>query len=150
MDEREAAAAIFSDGPPVGCWLAQFDPEERTCTETLERVHVISRQRVETLVWQSLRDAELEFEDGPIPFDRDGGATVKAVVLLAAWDPRNGRIGCNGHHPRFDSHSTPRIVVPARALPGHVLEFIEDYGLEAEAERKFPGLTFELQSAVRA
>lgn len=61
------------------------------------------------------------------------------LILLAAWDPRNGGIGCVGHHRRFDSHATPTLTVPRSALPDHVEEFAADWGLERQLEDKFPG-----------
>jgi hypothetical protein len=129
VDEREAMA-MFSDTNAYGCWLAQFDTHEVPCTDKLERAHIIGRQRVESVMWEQLR--HMEIGDLPtMPSERN------SIVLLAAWDPRNARIACEGHHRRFDSHSTPPLFVPYNALPEHVLEFIEDYGLELELEKRF-------------
>lgn len=62
---------------------------------------------------------------------------VDDLVELAEWDPRNGGPGCTEHHRRFDSHATPELIVPADQLPAAVIDFIRDWGLEVEAERKF-------------
>lgn len=134
VDEREAATAVEGHDP-YGCWLAQFDPLGKPCTDVLQRCHVISRQRVEKVVGEILRGACIEWSE----FCEDmSDAERRTLVQLAAWDPRNARIGCTGHHPRFDSHSTPRLYVPFDALPEHVLEFAESWGLEQELERKCP------------
>jgi hypothetical protein len=136
VDQREAAEAVRS-AEPYGCWLAQFDDEDRPCTNKLERCHIINRQRVEKAVGAMLLRAEVEdYWDGwNVPMSQD---LREELVNLAAWDPRNARLGCTGHHPRFDSNATPRLYVPFDALPGHVLEFAEDWGLEVELERKCP------------
>jgi len=135
VDQREAAEAVRS-AEPYGCWLAQFDPEERPCTNKLERCHVINRQRVEKALGAMLFGATLDDADGfPVELAR---TQRLAIVQCAAWDSRNARLGCTGHHPRFDSNSTPRLYVPFEALPDHVLEFAEDWGLEAELQRKCP------------
>jgi hypothetical protein len=144
VDEREAMFAL--DEGPYGCWLAQFDKEERPCTDKLERCHVISRQRVEKALGALLR-----CEGGPPSVQMPGTTEWDLVppspaerddlILLAAWDPRNARIACEGHHRRFDAHATPPLVVPYDALPEHVLEFADDYGLELELERRCPEMT---------
>jgi len=146
VDQREAAEAVRS-ADPYGCWLAQFDPLHRPCTNSLERCHIIKRQRVEKVLDAMLDGAEVEeyWDDWN---GEEGGAGCDSfampkdwreeLVQLAAWDPRNARLGCTGHHPRFDSHATPRLYVPYDALPDHVLEFAEDWGLELELERQCP------------
>jgi hypothetical protein len=120
------------------CWLAQHDERERPCFGPFERFHFIPRQRVEhtlgavlpvaTGQWGEL-DGERVVEYVDFPRDE--------IVLLAAWDPRNGGVGCEGHHRRYDSHLTPTLKLHAVALPDHVLDFIFGWGLESEAERRF-------------
>lgn len=135
VDQREAAEAVRS-AEPYGCWLAQFDTEERPCTDKLERCHIINRQRVEKAVGALLFGAWVEDPNGyPVELPR---CDRHLFVQFAAWDPRNARLGCTGHHPPFDSNATPRLYVPYSALPTHVLEFAEDWGLEVELERKCP------------
>jgi hypothetical protein len=108
--------------------LARHDPEGRPCKGRAEIFHFIGRQRV--------RDA--------LYYQHPEGDHLRPLLRpsewleLAEWDPRNGGIACEGHHRRFDNHLTPSLVVPADALPVHVIEFAEDWGLEAELERKFP------------
>lgn len=68
-------------------------------------------------------------------------AEVDDLILLAAWDPRNGGLACEQHHRRFDDHqvSLPRdrVIVPYSALPPHVVHFAFDYGIDAQLGR-FP------------
>lgn len=129
VDERDTAQALQEIAyTGTACWLAQFDPLERPCAGPLERAHLISRQRVEEKVWALLYD-------GPIQED------FWDYILNAAWDPRNAKFGCgHEHHPRFDSKQTPTLIVPYAALPDHVHEFAEDYGLVAQLKEKFPQL----------
>jgi hypothetical protein len=143
--------------PP--CFLSYFDPDRRGCEGEFERFHFIGRQRVEHALgvlmpaagercpWCSGRGCD----PGNVLADCPtcGGSCVTApvdfdstpLILVAAWDPRNGGIGCEQHHRRFDDHqvSLPRnrIVIPLSALPGRVVAFAGDYGLESELERKF-------------
>src|SRR5690349_1887019 len=70
-------------------------------------------------------------------------AEVWDLILLAAWDCRNGGLGCEHHHRRLDSHAdsprAPVLCVPEVALPEHVLDFTADYpGLILERQRRFP------------
>lgn len=130
VDERDANELCLPETHPVesnyGCWLAQFDPTDGPCAGRLERFHYLSRQRVEHALGALLYNPHI----------------ARELVLLAAWDARNGSIGCEGHHRALDSHrvSLPaeQLVVPYDALPDHVIEFAEDWGLESELERKFP------------
>lgn len=131
-------------GASGACWLAQHDPARRPCSGPHERFHFVGRQRVENAMWDRLRDALIEEDDGEggtfrTPFLR---FEVWDLTLLAAWDPRNGGVGCEHHHRRFDGHAcssrAPKIVVPRLALPAHVEDWGADYGLEHELERKFP------------
>lgn len=149
VDERYGA--VDSDRPRVHrvpayvgaqgyCWLAQHDPRRLPCTGRLERFHFIGRQRVKHALgallptygyFPSLPDDSItQMMDG---FDRG------ALLVLAEWDARNGGVACEGHHRRFDNHATPELVVPGDAVPGHVFEFLCDWGLELEAE-KFEGV----------
>lgn len=132
------------------CFLAQHDDRRRPCAGRLERIHVISRQRVENAMYGLLPDPALETVTMLHPTQtRDEVAAelgdVDAwhrwhdeLILLAAWDPRNGGVACEGHHRRFDSHVTPTLIVHAFDLPEHVIEFAFDYGIEGQLG-KFPG-----------
>lgn len=126
IDEREAMAQL-DEWTDAQCWLAQFDPTNRRCSGRYERFHYVSRQRVENALRALLPDVSV--------FSAYPGVDAD-LVLLAAWDPRNGGIACEAHHRRFDSHLVPlpseQIVVPYDALPEHVIEFADDYGLEDE------------------
>jgi DnaJ-class molecular chaperone len=124
----------------------------------LERFHFVGRQRVENALGALLpaptpcdeckgtgrafdnidgMSAILAATPCPACFGT-GTYDLAAVILLAAWCPRNGGIACVGHHRRLDSAATPSLTVPRAALPAHVEEFAADYGLELELERKFP------------
>ena len=114
------------------CWLAQFDDRMRACSGRFELAHLIPRQRVENAL------GALMVEDHAYLSER--GFTdemIRDLILLAAWDPRNGIIACEGHHRRFDSHLTPALTVPRKALPGHAISFALDWGIEAQLDR-FP------------
>jgi len=71
-------------------------------------------------------------------------APFTEVILIAAWDPRNGGLACQHHHRRFDAHAgsprAPKIVVPRARLPVHVEEFICDYGFDGMGwlDERFP------------
>lgn len=155
VDDREM---VYRDGverfrakgrPYAGanpwCWLAQFDPVKLPCAgqagKLIERFHFIPRQRVETVLADRLRFALVRDHLGvDLPLEP---GEARDLILLAAWDPRNGGLGCEHHHRRLDSHAVspraPAIVVPELKLPDHVLEFSRDYpGLEIERERHFP------------
>ncbi|HET7455419.1 MAG TPA: hypothetical protein VFJ76_07860 [Solirubrobacterales bacterium] len=149
VDEREAL--IFDAEGPAVCWLAQFDRAQRPCEGRFERFHLIGRQRVEHALGALLPDAveltvstqELwkladEKPDMPVP---TAPVDWTEVIHAAAWDCRNGGIGCVLHHRKLDSHlvSLPseELVVPRSALPEHVEEFAADWGLEDELEARF-------------
>lgn len=135
------------------CWLAQFDPARRPCSSTgFERFHFIRRQDVEAALWQNLPadgawfslDDVTEFEPGvlvPETFQAWQFVGRWDLIHVAAWDARNGAHACEQHHRRYDNHqvSLPRerVIVPRAALPGRVVEFTDDYGLERLLER-FP------------
>lgn len=132
-------------GASPWCWLAQFDPARRPCTEHLERFHFIPRQRVEHALWALLpaEGAWFALEDADAGEDCATWQFLGRwdVILLAAWDSRNGGFGCEGHHRRLDKHqvSLPReqILIPYSALPGRVSQFALTFGLEHEMDR-FP------------
>jgi len=104
-------------GLRLSCFLAPYDPLEQPCYGRWEAFHFFGRQEVRNS--PALYGLERDF------------------VELIEWDGRNAGLACEGHHRRFDSHATPGLVVPAAALPGDVVEFIYDWGLESEAERRF-------------
>jgi|GEM_PF-3085582 len=110
------------DSEETVCWLAPHDPERRPCTHKLERFHFIGRQRVRNALYALLPDFPPDVPDWDL----------YELILLAEWDSRNGAIACEGHHRRYDSHLTPALEVPSFELPDHVLEFVEDWGLEAQ------------------
>jgi hypothetical protein len=116
---RQIRHPMFIDQRPV-CWLAPFDPQRKPCGggTKWEAFHYIGRQAVRNCPTLVGLDPEL--------------------VELAEWDPRNAGLGCVEHHRRFDSHATPELSVPYETLPTEVVEFIADWGLESECERKFP------------
>lgn len=130
VDEREHArlrvpapdvAPVRWDGPVPWCWLAQHDPRRRPCSGPLERFHFIGRQRVRAALFALLPGARELIDWRWEPAD---------LLPLAEWDARNGGIACEAHHRRFDNHLTPELPVRWMDLPGHVLEFADDWGLE--------------------
>jgi hypothetical protein len=140
-NERPLMGYMPYAGAWPGCFLANFDTAKIPCSgqqERYERFHFIPRQRVEKIVADLLYTAN--FED---PFRLLDIAERREIVALAAWDARNGGLGCEHHHRRYDSHAhspqAPRIVVPAMHLPEHVDDFIVYWCLEVEAERRFEG-----------
>lgn len=60
---------------------------------------------------------------------------VPSLILLAAWDSRNGGIGCEGHHRRYDSHLTPALDLRYEHLPSPVIQFAFDWGIERLLDR---------------
>lgn len=137
VDERTREANFGGfpayDGARGNCYLARHDPLHRPCSGRLERFHYVNRQRIENAMAALLLAARWEeFADGPedSPFSN--------LILLAAWDPRVGGISCEGHHRRFDSALTPPLVVPYDALPSHVTEWAESWGLESQLEARCP------------
>lgn len=124
------------------CWLAQFDERRRPCEGRFERAHLIPGQRVENAL------AALLPVQPPV-VALDGTVTpwpieIRAqLILLAAWDPRNGVVACEHHHRRFDSHATPALIVPRHSLPDQFVEFALDWGLEPQLAGRFPGEMFQ-------
>lgn len=126
------------------CWLAQHDPAQLPCAgqpgKVIERFHFIGRQRVEAVLWDGLLGAIVDPE-GDYPYAL-AGDDLWSLILLAAWDPRNGGLGCEHHHRRLDGHAVspraPQIVVPGPLVPAHVAEFVTDYGLEIPFVDRFP------------
>lgn len=149
VDERDLPN--FDAGPPPvvtplvyaganpACSLAHHDPARRPCSGPLERFHFIPRQRVENALWAMLRGGSIEVSPGASLAGILSAAEIWDLILLAAWDPRNGGIGCEGHHRRKDNHATPPLPIDGIDVPGHVLDFTVDYGLEAEFVKHFGG-----------
>ena len=108
-------------GGQSACLLAVRDPLKRLCKGKWEAFHFIGRQAIRKsyALWGADPD----------------------LIALAEWDPRNGGPGCVEHHRRFDSHADAgpdsAIEIPAFLLPADVQEFIANWGLDAEAERRF-------------
>lgn len=154
VDERQPPGGIRLRPPYVGayptCFLARHDERRRPCSGRIERFHFISRQRVENAMGALLPyagmtpcgrcvpgDAEAECdacEGGLIFFPAEDR---RDLILLAAWDPRNAELGCEGHHRRFDSHLTPALTVPYSALPASVVLFAFEWGIDGQLDR-FP------------
>lgn len=132
---RWAGGARVLMHPKEACQLAQFDERGRPCEGRLERAHLIPRQRVENALAALMPHNPVRITDPASIFEPR--LDKKELILLAAWDPRNGVVVCQHHHRRYDSHATPELCIPAAALPDHVVEFIYDWGLESEAERRF-------------
>jgi hypothetical protein len=116
------------------CWLAQFDKTGTPCSEKIEGIHLIGRQRIRNVLTPLVVPAEKGIAASPTMLI----AFIEDVVRLAEWDPRNASLGCEVHHRRFDSHATPELLVPRSALTPPFFEFAEERGLESEVERKFP------------
>lgn len=126
------------------CWLAAHDPAKRPCTPgRLERFHFIRRQDVEGAMWAQLREARIwRCQPGVLdpclmfPWERD------ELILIVAWDPRNGGLACEQHHRRYDQHQvslpSERLIVPRSALPSRVVEFAGDYSDFRLLERFVP------------
>jgi hypothetical protein len=117
------------DGGPA-CWLKQHDPLDRPCSGDLEAFHFFSRQRIRNILRPQLVTDLLT----PGAIDQ---LVVDDLVELAEWDPRNGGPDCTGHHRRLDNQATPGLKLPALAVPAQTRQFVLDWGLESEAERRF-------------
>lgn len=135
IDERGRIWESTYFGANPGCELAQHDPLHCPCCGRLERIHFVNRQRIENAMGALL---PTNAEDA-MAWDRsfyEDDFTFKWVpsdlVLLAAWDPRVGGISCQQHHRRYDNHATPPLIVPYGALPSHVIDWAEDWGLESQ------------------
>lgn len=113
----------FIDRKPC-CWLAPFDPLRRGCDNgrRWEAFHFISKVEIRNCATLAGIDPEL--------------------IELAQWDVRNAGPGCVNHHRRFDNLADAgpgsEITVLRGTLPIEVEEFIADWGLEREADDKFP------------
>lgn len=112
-----AAVLTRSGRGTLPCWFGANVEDVTRCEGRIEAAHVIGRQ--------SIRNCH-----GLWRVDPD-------LLELAQWDVRNALPACTAHHRRFDNHATPGLSVPAAALPEAVVEFIFDWGLESEAERRF-------------
>lgn len=121
------------------CWLAPFDGHRRPCKGPFERFHFVNRERVENALGALLPTSGYfpTLPDDRITQIMDGWDRA-ALILLAAWDSRNGAIGCEGHHRRLDNHATPSLIVPQSRLPDHVREFAHDWGLQGSIDERFP------------
>jgi hypothetical protein len=116
-------ATVFLGGQRA-CWLAVHDPLKRPCERHrfFEAAHFIGRQSIRNC--PTLRGLDPE------------------LLELAEWDARNGVPACVEHHRRFDNHADAgpgsAIAVPVEAIYPELAEFIAEWGLESEAERRFP------------
>lgn len=139
------------------CWLAQFDPKRLPCAgqdgHLIERFHFLRRQTVEDVVGRQLLACGL-CDFGKLEIPGEGQATCPPcggrgipgrlraeLILLAAWDARNGGLACEHHHRRYDNHacspSAPAIEVPFHRVPDHVFDFTWHWGLEDLFEDAF-------------
>lgn len=143
-DENSAMLYAAYPGADIACWLAQHDERRRSCSGRLERAHLIPRQRVENALGALLQSTIVGDPSGGVVTgrmcdDADVGWFDPAdLILLAAWDPRNGVVVCEHHHRRFDSHATPPLIVPQSALPAHAFEFANEWGLDNVLNDRFP------------
>jgi hypothetical protein len=114
--------------PP--CWLSDYDLRRRKCSTEIQACHLIAEQRIRNVLVPQL-----------IELDAQLGAPgmLAEVIPLLECDPRLAVPGCTRHHPRFDNHATPELVVPRAALPEPFLDFIADFDgtFDADLERKF-------------
>lgn len=134
---RRAGLTPAYPGADPLCFLADHDARIRPCVRPLERFHFIGRQRVRNALGATLPNVQVA--SALAAFDPDTWRSIAPELIeLAEWDPRNGGFACEQHHRRFDSHMMPPLIVPLHALPGHVREFAEDWGLADELERKCP------------
>jgi hypothetical protein len=143
----DSAGGLWRPTAGGGCWLAMHDPAKRPCSGPPERFHFIPRQRVENAFGALIPNyAELvaagELDPGGAVDFIDWQTTITDLTLLAAWDSRNGGLGCEHHHRRFDGHAcsprAPKIIVPRAATPYHLRPFVADWGLEHSFEERFP------------
>jgi len=136
-------------GALAACWLAHHDPKRRPCSGPMERFHFIRRETVEDVIWAALREAAVEVGDhspGTAGYRRPlRREEIWDLIHIAAWDSRNAELGCEHHHRRFDGHAVspraPKIIVPFPQLPGHVLDYVDDYGFRGAGwlVERFPG-----------
>lgn len=123
------------------CWLAPHDPAGHECTGPLERFHFIPRQRVENALGALLPQNAAGWSAEARERGGLGFPEPRDLILVAAWDPRNGAHGCEHHHRRFDGHAlspeAPKIIVAAAALPERVNNFVDDYGLLSDYFGRF-------------
>jgi hypothetical protein len=113
-------------------WLKPFDEKQCPVHGRLEATHLISRQRVRNILLPQLVPLYASSE-----WTKDD---VFDLVELAEWDPRNaGGLAYTDRHRRFDNQATPALRVPATALPFDFYEFVDGWGFELEACRRFEG-----------
>lgn len=117
-------------GNPLSCWFGHSIPGIDGCEGGLEGAHWIKRRRAEEWVKAQLGRGHRY----DLAFDPD-------LVLVAAWDPRNGVPACEKHHRRFDGHrvdATNELVIWRHEVPAHVEAFAADWGLEHVLEQRHP------------
>jgi hypothetical protein len=114
-------------------WLKPFDETDSRANGRLEATHLISRTRIANTLKPQLLGTT--YDEDLTPLDR---ADVDDLVQIAEWDSRNaGGLAYTARHRRFDNQATPALRVPAEALPADFLEFVDDWGFEIEACRRF-------------
>lgn len=101
----------------AGCYFSGVVGDPRPCEGRTQACHFLSRQQIRNGLWALGAEPEL--------------------IVLAEWDPRNGVPGCeHEHHARFDNRRLPPLKVKIPRVPGRVVEFVKDWGLEPQLERR--------------
>lgn len=132
LETRRRPAPAYK-GALGRCWLAQHDGRRKPCSGPFERFHFMRRATVEDSLWAMMLGVSYSDDD---PFDL---IPAFDLIAVAAWDPRNGEIACEGHHRRYDHAAGPPLTVPVLALPIRTVDFVFDWGLDTQAEDRFPG-----------
>lgn len=121
FDWKVAVCLGDRENEMLPCWFRTCIPGIDGCEGPIQGCHWIKRQRVEYDVAFMV-----------------GSARSDDLVLLAAWDPRNGVPGCEKHHFRFDSNRQPSLIVPRELVPTTAEYFCADWGLETPLEERNP------------
>lgn len=113
------------------CWFGRYMDVDEPCNGPIQGCHFIKRQQVEKTI-----GARLPAYVESVTDLTDWSLTCDEIVIVAAWDARNGIPGCERHHHHFDFGS---LLVPLelvhRAAP-EVVEFTRWYELEYLLERR--------------
>lgn len=160
LREMWAIAVLFGDRarwerarPPLPCWFGRCVPGIDGCEGRLEGAHWIKRQRVEGTLCHNFQTEPTLRSVHRYVKEANRGASLKDMepraadavdlVLLAAWDPRNGVPACSKHHARFDGHrvdATNELIVWRHEVPAPVESFCTDWGLETALEDRNPAI----------
>ncbi len=137
------------------CWFRHTYGDPRECEGDIQGCHFVNRRLVREALEVQIVACDLceygvlerrmtsddeDYEEVECPACDGHGMPpeVKAeLIMLAEWDPRNAVPGCKDeHHTRFDHKRVPILKVKAHRVPERVREFVADYGLEPQLERK--------------